>query len=58
MGHEQEGGPDTRLQRFQLDAHLLPELGIEGGERLVEQQHVGIHDQGPRQGHALALATG
>ncbi len=39
-------------------AQLLADLGVEGAERLVEQQHLRLDRQGPGQGHALALAAG
>ena len=49
--------PTRALQRLQLDAHLLAQLGIERGERLVEQQHVGLEHQRAGQRHALPLAA-
>ena len=32
-------------------------LRVEGAERLVEEQHLGLDGEGPGQGHALALAA-
>jgi hypothetical protein len=45
------------LQPFELGPHLDPELGIEIGQRLVEQEHPGRPDDRPRQRHSLALAA-
>ena len=41
-----------------LDAHLLAQLGVEVGERLVQQQHLGLADERPGQCEALLLAAG
>ena len=49
---------DPRLDLLQLEAHLVAPPGVEIGERLVEQQHIGIADQRPRQRDALLLAAG
>ena len=56
--HEQERRPDARLQRLQFGPHLLAQLGVERGQRLVEQQHIRIHHQRPRQRDPLLLAAG
>ena len=39
-------------------AQVLPHLGVEGAEGLVQQQHAGLHGQGARERDALALAAG
>ena len=49
--------PSWLLQLADLDPHLLAQLGVEVGERLVEQQHVGPDDERARQRHALLLAA-
>ena len=49
--------PTRRCMAFSSSAHLLAQLGIERGERLVEQQHVGLQHQRARQRHALPLAA-
>src|SRR5207342_3701898 len=46
---------DLPLDLLQLDLHRLPELEVEGAERLVQQEDLGTVDQRARQGHALAL---
>ena len=43
---------------FQLDLHVLAELGIEGGEGFVQQEDFGATNQGPGEGHPLALPSG
>ena len=50
--------PDLVLDPLELDLHLPTQLEVEGAERLVEQQHLGLVDQGPGQRDALLLATG
>ena len=55
-----EGDPDLThgtLDPLELDLHLLPQLQVERAERLVEEQHLGVVDQGARERDALALAT-
>ena len=51
------GEAELLLQLADLDAHLLPQLGVEVGQRLVEQQHVGPEDERARQRHPLLLAA-
>ena len=46
------------MQPLDLDAQLVPQLGIEVGERLVEQEDGGIAHQRAADGDALALAAG
>ena len=44
------------LQLAKLDLELLPELAVEGAERLVEKQDLGLEHEGARQRHPLLLA--
>ena len=54
-----DGGGAALLQHaLQLGAHLQPQQRVEVGERLVHQQHLGLHGQRPGHGDALALAAG
>ena len=46
------------MQVPQLDLHRLAQFHIERRERFVEQQHLGVADDGARQRHALALTAG
>ena len=58
MGHEQRGDLETGLQDADLLAQLHADLGIEGGQGLVEQEHARLNGQGAGQGHPLLLAAG
>ena len=55
---KQRGHRDPGVQLAQPGPELLADLGVEGAERLVEQEHPRLDGQGPGQGHALALAAG
>ena len=46
------------VQAADFEAHLLAQIGIEVGQRFVEQQHAGLDDHGAGQRHALLLAAG
>ena len=58
VGDEDGGEPEPLLQFAQLAAHLDPQLGVEVGQRLVEQQHLRLDGDGARQRDALLLAAG
>ncbi len=58
MGDVDGGDVEPTLQLFDLEAHLLPQLGIQVGERLVQQQNLGTIDQSPGQSHPLLLPAG
>src|SRR5215472_2032552 len=58
VGNVDGGGFEPLVQRLDLDAHLYPQLGIEIGQRLVEQKDLGIAHDSPAHGNALALAAG
>ena len=57
MGHVDERDPDLALELLELDLHLVAELAVERAERLVEEQHRRVVDQGPGQGDPLLLAA-
>ena len=57
VGHEDGGDADVALDRLQLDPHLLAQVGIESRQRLVEEQHIGLDDDGPGQRDALLLTA-
>jgi hypothetical protein len=46
------------VQALQLDPHLAAQLGIEIGQRLVEQEHLGLLHQRPSDRDALTLTAG
>ena len=58
VGDVDEGDADLGLDPLQLELHLLAQLEVERAERLVEEQHARMVDQGPRQRDALLLAAG
>ena len=45
------------VQPGELDPHLHAQGGVEVGERLVEQEHLGLPDDGAADRDALALAA-
>ena len=57
VGHVDHGLLQLLLEPFHLGPEPDPDLGVEGGERLVEQKHPGIRREGPDQRHPLLLAT-
>jgi hypothetical protein len=46
------------VQPGQLDPGLIPKLGVQVGERLIEQKSLRFPNDGPAHGHALPLAAG
>ena len=58
VGDEQRGQPELALQVLEPGPGPFAQLGVEVGERLVEQQHRRGVDQRPGQGHPLLLAAG
>ena len=58
VGDEHGGHGHLVVQAAQPLAQLLADLGVEGTERLVEQQHLGLDRQRAGQRHPLALAAG
>ena len=55
--HQDGGRADRALDLAQLDLHLLAQLGVEIGERLVEQQDLRPDHESAGQRHALLLAA-
>ena len=56
--HVEDRDAQVLLQRLDLEAHLLAQVGVEVAERLVEQQQARLGDQGARQRDALLLPAG
>ena len=48
---------ELSVQPLELDAHVVPELGVKIGERFVEQQNLGRPDQRAAKRNALLLAS-
>ena len=58
VGDVDRGGLELLVQALELDAHLHAQLGVQVGQRLVEQEHLRMaHDRAPDR-DALALAAG
>ena len=58
VGHEHERGAEAPVQRLHFRPHLLAQLAVEGGHRLVEEQHLRLQHHRAREGHPLALPAG
>ena len=58
VGDEQRGGADLDLDPADLVAQLHAHLGVEGRERLVEEEDRRLDRQRPGEGHPLLLAAG
>ena len=57
MRHVDGGDAQLLLELADLGADLDADLRVEIGQRLVQQQDVGVQNQRPRQGHALLLPS-
>ena len=55
MGDHQHTASGPRLAQCRLDRRFRP--AVEGAGRLVEYEHAGVREQGPRQTHTLAFAA-
>jgi hypothetical protein len=49
---------DVVVEAPEPAAQFLADLRVQRAKRLVQQQDLPNHREGPRQGHALALAAG
>ena len=58
MGDEDGGDAGFLLDLLDLDAHLLAHVGVKRRQRLVEQKHLRLEDDGAGQRDALLLAAG
>ncbi len=58
MGH-QHRLPSHPVQQFpQLGLQPVPQMGVQGGERFIQQEQLGVGGQHPGQGHPLGLPAG
>ena len=57
MGHIHGGGFEALVQRLDLRAHRHAQLGIQVGQRFVEQEDLGISNNRATHGHTLALTA-
>src|SRR5215471_14556453 len=58
VGDVDEADPDLALDPLELEMHLLAQLGVQRAERLVEQEHLRLVDDGAGQRDPLPLAAG
>src|SRR5205085_2616072 len=58
VGDVDGGGFQPLVQFLDLGAHRNPQLGVEVGQRLVEQKYLRIADDGAAHRDALTLAAG
>ena len=58
MGHVNSGNAHLLLHIPNGASHLDTQLGIQIGQRLIHEKHLGMDDNGPGQGHSLLLAAG
>ncbi len=58
MGDVDAGDAEILLQFLDLKAHLHAQLGVQVGERFVEQEHARLAHDGPAHGDPLALTAG
>ena len=57
VGDVDERDVGALLDRAQLGAHVLAQLEVERGQRLVEQHHLGLDRERAGNGDALLLAA-
>ena len=57
MRHEERRDADLELHAPDLIAQAAADLGVERGQRLVEQQDLGLDGESARQRDTLLLAT-
>ena len=57
MGDIDHGATELLVQALDLDAHVVAQLRIEVGKRLIEEIEDRITHDGAADGHALALAA-
>ena len=58
VGHVDHGGLQPVVELLQLGAHGHAQLGVQVGERLVEEEDLRLAHDGAADGHALALTAG
>ncbi len=58
VGNKDGGHAELALKAHYLAPKIPPEDGIDRGEGLVEEQHIGLDHQCAGQGHPLALSAG
>ena len=57
VSHQQHGLAKLLLHAQEFGVQFDPGDGIQGAERLVEENDIGVATQGPGDGHSLTLST-
>jgi hypothetical protein len=57
VGDEDGGDAELVVEAPQPAAELLPYLGVEGPERLVQEEHARLDGESAGEGHSLALSA-
>ena len=57
VGDQNKGDAQLTLQGQQFDLHVTAQLFVQRRHRFIQQQQLGLVDDGARQGHALLLAA-
>ena len=58
MGNVNKGGAQLLMQLGQLGSHLSTQLGVQVGQRFVQQEDLRLTHDGTAQGNTLTLTTG
>ena len=58
VGYVYEGDAQLLVHFLELDLHVLAHLEVKGGEGLVQQEDLGLVDDGAGDGDTLLLASG
>ena len=57
MGDIDHGNAQFFLQFFDNGTQTYPDLGIQGAQGFIQQQHIGFYSNRPAQRHPLLLAA-
>ena len=58
VGDIDSGHPEFLLDAAEFELHVFAELPVEGGQGLVEEEDIGLEDEGAGNRHPLLLAAG
>jgi hypothetical protein len=58
VGNVDEGAPRALVKLLELDLQRLPKAVVDGRQRLVEEQDLGVRGEGAGERHALPFAAG
>jgi hypothetical protein len=57
MGDKYEGRADATLDLLQEQLHLPAKIGVQRSERFIQQNHLGLTNDGTSERNALLLAA-